>query len=109
MSVALTTEMGIFVRAVLLGVIFAFVAELMEVFRGIFHVGHILTGVGDFLFWIVLGICLFQLVYQENSGCFRGYIFLALILGALLKKQLKKVWKKVTIIFMRLFWAKEKI
>lgn len=109
MNIDIMAEMGVFLKSFFLGVSFSVLSDVLETLRKILNHGYILTAIEDLFFWLAFGVCLFVLVSRYNGGLFRGYIFFAILLGCLSKKQLKKAQKKVTILFTRYFKAKEKI
>lgn len=110
-------ELLLFRDALLLGAAAMVVYDAIRIFRRIVPHGTFWISFEDVLYWIVLGIAVFLLLYYQNNGRMRAYIFGGIVLGAVifhqllgkfiirgvsklipkLKKRLKKLWKAVTI------------
>ncbi len=103
--------------ALLLGAAAMVVYDVIRIFRRIIPHGMFWISFEDVLYWIGLGTAVFLLLYYQNDGRIRVYILGGAVLGAViyyhllgkfimrgvsklipkLKKQLKKIWKAVTI------------
>ena len=75
--------------------------DMLRISRRIMKKSDLLVGLEDFFFWVAAGIVVFSMIFQCNDGVIRGYMFLALLIGAwlyhksILKKPLK--WIKMMI------------
>ena len=76
-------ELQLFLWSILYGVGIMFFYDLIRSVRNVFKHGKILITVGDFLFWIGIGIFLFTRLYIANGGILRGYFFLGVLSGML--------------------------
>lgn len=56
--------------------------DMLRISRRIMKKSDLLVGLEDFFFWVVTGIVVFSMIFQCNDGVIRGYIFLALLIGA---------------------------
>jgi spore cortex biosynthesis protein YabQ len=118
----LGTELRLFGQFFLLGAVMVVVYDLLRVLRRMFRHGIIWISLEDFLYWIVGGGLFFLYLCRDNNGIIRGYIILAMVLGACgyyglcsrplmhrmekiiisVKKRLKKVQKAATMGVKRL-------
>ena len=96
MELHMMAEVELFVHTVLLGAILALVNEGVALLRRVWHHKTVAIAIEDVLFWIIAGILLIALIYQENDGAFRGFLLLGLGLGAGMMYFCKKMignWK----------------
>lgn len=56
--------------------------DMLRISRRIMKKSDLLVGLEDFFFWVAAGIVVFSMIFQCNDGVIRGYIFLALLIGA---------------------------
>ena len=88
-------ELQFFLRAFLWGIFLAFLYLLIHLFRSLIRHGTAAMAVEDILYWLICGILIFRMLYEENSGAIRGFAIVAVILGMVLCLQLEKLLKKV--------------
>lgn len=77
-------EISIFLEAAFYGLIIAVAYDVLRIFRRVVRQGVIFVNIQDLLFWITSGIIIFAMIFQTNEGIVRGYIFIALFIGAYL-------------------------
>ena len=82
--VPLLDQFYYFAFTVLIGVVAGFCYDLYKVTRGTLRLRKIGTALGDVLFWIVLTGVVFTLLLMSNWGEVRLYVFLGLVLGAVI-------------------------
>jgi len=66
------------------GAIIGFLFDLFRILRKSFRTSDIITVIEDILFWIITGIIILYSIFIFNNGEIRFYMFIALILGAML-------------------------
>lgn len=117
-------EISVFLEAAWYGMLITIFYDVLRIFRRIIKHHDIVVGIQDFLFWVIVGVLIFSMIFQCNDGVVRGYIFLALLIGAcvyhksvssflvkyiseilnfILTLLLKKPLKWAKIIFIRIF------
>lgn len=116
-------EAVLFADGFILGALLVAGYDLIRVFRRLIRHGIIWVSVEDCIYWLVSAVLMFAMLYQNNEGRIRAYIFGAAVLGGFIyhlllgkyfikivskviltiKKQLKKTWKVVTIFLKNKF------
>ncbi len=66
----------------------------VRIFRRIIPHGGAAVALEDLLYWLVCGVCIFRMLYLENSGAIRGFAIAAVVLGMILYLQISKFIKK---------------
>lgn len=84
MSQSILIEIYIFCRAFLLGILFVAVYDVLRIFRRVIKHGTLLIALEDILIMSGYALITFVMIYQNNAGNVRGYILVAMGLGALL-------------------------
>lgn len=122
-SISILDEAGVFLDGLILGVLLVAGYDLVRVFRRLIRHGILWVSIEDCVYWIVCAVLMFAMLYQNNDGRIRAYIFGAAVLGGILyhlllgkhfiriiskvilaiKKQLKKAWKVVTMFLKNKF------
>ena len=115
-NVSIMEEAMLFVDGFFLGAILVAGYDLIRVFRRLIRHGILWVSIEDCIYWLVCAVLMFAMLYQNNDGRIRAYIFGAAVVGGLvyhlvlgkhfirivskgilaIKKQLKKAWKAVT-------------
>ena len=115
-NISILEEARLFVDGFLLGALLVAGYDLIRVFRRLIRHGIIWVSMEDCVYWLVCAVLMFAMLYQNNDGRIRAYIFGAAVLGGFvyhlvlgkyfirivskviltIKKQLKKAWKVVT-------------
>ena len=75
-------EISVFLEAAWYGMFIAIFYDVLRIIRRVIKHHDIIVGIQDFLFWVIVGVAVFSMIFQYNDGVVRGYIFLALMLGA---------------------------
>lgn len=82
MSEFIREEVSIFIEAAWQGMLIAVCYDALRILRRIIKHKDIIVNIEDYIFWVVVGIAVFSMIFQNNDGVVRGYIFLALLTGA---------------------------
>lgn len=91
-SGSIQNEMMLFGSAVLLGAALMLLYDVIRICRRILPRGIILVSIEDVIYWIVFGVAVFILLYQENDGAVRGFIVGGIAAGLFLYYQLLGRW-----------------
>ena len=95
MSEGILFELQFFSRALFLGICMMIFYDGIRIFRALIPHKIAVVAVEDILYWLICGVCIFRMLYLENSGAIRGFAIAAVVLGMLLYLQLSKFLKKV--------------
>ena len=87
----ISEEISVFLEAAWYGMIIAVCYDMLRISRRIMKKSDLLVGLEDFFFWVAAGIVVFSMIFQCNDGVIRGYIFLALLIGAWLYHKLSLI------------------
>lgn len=98
-------ELGIFVHAILSGIIVLVSYTCIRVIRRIIKHNLAAITIEDFLFWIGTGLYLFVEIYYTSDGSIRWFFVLGVVFGmfffSLLLTVAKKVYRKFYASFHR--------
>lgn len=81
--------------------------DIVRIFRNIVKHGTILMAVEDILYWLLCAVGIFAMLYQENDGLLRWFVFGGVAVGMLLENSLVSPF--VIRIFVRVIRAWLKI
>lgn len=95
MSEGILIELEFFSRAFLWGVLMTSCYDVIRIFRRIVRHGAAAVAIEDILYWIACAVCIFRMLYVENSGVIRGFAIGAVILGMAAYLQVMRVLKKI--------------
>lgn len=95
MSEGIIFELQFFSRSLLLGAVMMIAYDGIRIFRRMISHGTIAVAIEDLLYWLACGVCIFRMLYVENSGAIRGFAIVAVVLGMITYLQLSKILKKV--------------
>lgn len=82
MSEFIQEEVSIFIEAAWQGMLIAVCYDALRVLRRVIKHKDIIVNIEDYIFWVIVGLAVFSMIFQNNDGVVRGYIFLALVTGA---------------------------
>ena len=82
MSEFIREEVSIFIEAAWQGMLIAVCYDVLRVLRRVIKHKDMIVNLEDYIFWVIVGIAVFSMIFQNNDGVVRGYIFLALLTGA---------------------------
>jgi len=75
-------EVSIFIEAAWQGMFIAVFYDALRIFRRVIRHNDIAVNIEDYIFWVIVGLAVFSMIFQNNDGAVRGYIFAALLAGA---------------------------
>lgn len=84
MAVLIYDEVELFLVCFGLGVLLAFIYDVVRIFRLLFRHKDWMVDVEDLLFWIFTAWLVFRTLFTYNRGALRGYAFLGMFLGVIL-------------------------
>ena len=104
----ITEQFRIFFISYLCGTIISFVYDILKAKRETFKTSTFIISIEDFIFWISSAFVVFAVFYTSNDAEIRGYLFIGLIIGALLyntliSKYIIKSIKFLLKLFLKLF------
>lgn len=122
-NISILEEARLFVDGFLLGALLVAGYDLIRVFRRLIRHGIVWVSIEDSIYWLICAVLMFVMLYQNNDGRIRAYIFGAAVLGGIIyhlvlgkyfirivsrviftmKKHLKKAWKVVTMFLKNKF------
>lgn len=73
-----------FIVFILNGFLIGLLFDIFRIFRKSFKMPDFITCLEDFIFWIITGLLLLYSIFKFNNGELRIYIFLGVILGAVI-------------------------
>jgi len=71
----------IFFCSCVCGIIIAFIYDLFRIIRKTFKTRALMVYFEDLLYWVVVAIATFLVIYYNNDGEIRAYVFLGMIIG----------------------------
>ncbi len=81
MSEDILFELYVFCKALILGVLLAIVYDIVRITRRIIKRNTLVVAIEDILLSIIAAFITFNMIYQENYGNLRGYIFSGMLVG----------------------------
>lgn len=74
----------LFIVFILNGFLIGLLFDTFRVFRKSFKTNDFLTQVQDTIFWVLTGLILIYSIFKFNNGNIRAYIFIGVVLGAII-------------------------
>ena len=90
-------EICIWIKAFLIGIGFATLDGLLVPFRRLCRRHLWMIAISDIIFWLALGICMLVLLYFENDGKIRVFIFVSMCAGVYVQRKIKRYIHKARI------------
>ena len=81
MNDAIMVELRFFGTSVLWGVILLILYDLLRIFRRVIIHNGFFVAFEDLIYWVVSGLLIFHMMYQQNNGIIRGFAILAMLIG----------------------------
>lgn len=94
MSEGIIFELQFFSSSFLLGVAMTIAYGGIRILRRLLPHGALIVAIEDLAYWLVCGVCIFRMLYLENSGAIRGFAIIAVVLGMLVCLEFCKLLKK---------------
>lgn len=84
MAMLIYDEVELFLVCFGLGMVLAFIYDMVRIFRMLFRHRDWLVDVEDLMFWLFTAWLVFRTLFIYNRGALRGYAFLGMFLGVML-------------------------
>lgn len=81
MSEDILFELYVFCKALMLGVLLSVAYDIIRISRRIIKRNTVIVAVEDTILSIIAAFIIFNMIYQENYGNLRGYIFSGMLGG----------------------------
>ncbi len=94
--VTINQQAFLFLTCVQTGIMMGMFYDLIRIFRKIINHPNWLVQVEDLLYWITCGGFAFTIIYWENYGQIRSFVFLGIVIGISL------YFSTVSILFMKI-------
>ena len=78
------SQAHVFLIFIINGIIIAFIFDIFRIFRKSFKTPDWVTYIEDIIFWFITCVLLAYSIYTYNNGEIRLFIFIGLIIGAIL-------------------------
>lgn len=82
--VTINEQVFLFLACVKTGIVMGVLYDLIRVLRRIIHHPNWLVQIEDLLYWIACGCFAFIMIFWRNYGQIRGFVFLGILIGAVL-------------------------
>lgn len=87
MSDFITIEVRFFLISILSGIAILVLYDVLRIFRRIVSHHWFFVALEDILFWMISGVFIFAMMYQQNNGTIRGFSILGMLLGMIVYNQ----------------------
>ncbi len=77
-------EIDIFIQSAYYGILLGLSYDVLRILRRILKHKNIVVYIEDYIFWVIWGIMIFALLFSQNDGIVRGYVFVAIVIGGFL-------------------------
>jgi spore cortex biosynthesis protein YabQ len=81
---SVSTQAYIFLCSVAGGMAIALIYDMFRISRKAIRTVNLLIYFEDLLYWLIVAVVMFTMVYYSNEGELRSYIFIGVIIGAIL-------------------------
>lgn len=104
--VTINEQAFLFLTCVQTGIIMGMLYDFIRIVRKIIHHPNWIVQIEDLLYWITCGCFAFIMVYWENYGQIRVFVFIGILIGAVL------YFSTASILFMKvataiIYWTKK--
>lgn len=83
-SVTVNEEVYLFIQAAFTGMLLFAIYDVLRIFRRVCRHGIIWISIEDTIYWIFCGVFIFGVILKENSGIFRSFFAVGVLLGAVI-------------------------
>lgn len=77
-------ELEFLLHSVVLGVMIMIVYDILRIFRRLCKHSIAVIALEDFIYWMLCAVCIFRMLYQENSGSIRWFAVAGVSTGMVL-------------------------
>ena len=104
--ITINEQVFLFLTCIQTGIIMGMLYDLIRIFRKIIHHPNWMVQIEDLLYWLTCGCFAFIMLYWENYGQIRVFVFAGILIGSVL------YFLTFSIIFMKIaswliFWLKK--
>lgn len=78
------SELYVFGIFIIVGVAISILFDVFRILRKSFKTADLITSIQDIVYWIIVGLILIYSIFIFNNGEIRAYIFLGILIGAVL-------------------------
>lgn len=112
MSAVIGFEVNLFLVSILWGAIIHIFYDVLRIVRRIIKHGYLAVALEDLVYWIICGVLIFRMMYNNNNGVVRGFIIAGVVLGmviyrisisGLVVKYVSLVINRVITLFLKVF------
>lgn len=102
MNSEIVYEINTFCKAIMLGVVWGVIYDLLRIFRRIKTCKTLRVGIEDTIYWCIMSIILIVFLYRNNGGTIRAYVIVGIAMGMFLYEiSIGKFIVKYLSIFLR--------
>lgn len=111
MSETIAWEGNLLLVSILLGICLMLSYDVLRIIRNLVRHPYILLAIEDGIYWILCGISIFAMLYQENDGLLRWFVLAGIVLGMLIENSWVSPWlvKICTIILEKIGFLLKKL
>lgn len=80
----IAAELSFLLHSLVLGMFIMILYDVLRIFRKLVKHSVWVTAFEDLLYWLICGVCIFLMLYQENSGDLRWFVVAGISIGMLL-------------------------
>lgn len=77
-------EVQLFLQSICLGVLLILAYDVLAALRSVIPHGTLAEACEDLLYWLAAALVVFSALYRTNQGIMRSFLFVGMILGAIL-------------------------
>lgn len=81
MSEMINLEVKFFVVSLAWGLVLLVIYDILRILRRLLKHSVWIVSIEDLVFWIVSGILIFKMMYEQNNGIIRGFSIMAMGMG----------------------------
>lgn len=74
------------------GILLMFTYDLLRILRKVIPHSNVLVSIEDVIYWVMCGLSVFVMLYEENDGTVRWFVLAGVSLGMLLWNLLVSPW-----------------
>lgn len=80
----IAAELSFLLHSLILGMLIMVLYDVLRIFRKLVKHSVWVTAFEDLIYWLICGVCIFLMLYQENSGDLRWFVVAGISVGMLL-------------------------
>lgn len=84
MNSEIVYEINTFCKAIMLGVMWGVIYDILRVFRRVKKCKVLRMGIEDTVYWFIMSVILVVFLYHNNGGIIRAYVIIGIAMGMFL-------------------------